>query len=253
MVNTEQLQRYERNMLVPDIGIGGQELLLDARVCVVGLGGLGSPAALYLAAAGVGALGLVDSDVVELSNLQRQILHTTPRVGMSKTDSASETLSALNPEVELHTIDTRLTEDNALGIFSDYDVVVEATDNFETKFLINDVCLKLGKPFATAGILALEGHAMFVAPGQTACLRCALRDVPANQPTTGELGVLGAIPGLLGSLQALMVIRHITGIWKPEPDGACAMHTVDGRNLRLRSMKLPRNTACSCGPIWSNG
>ena len=242
--------RYQRNVLVPGFGEKGQLLLAKARVCLVGAGGLGSPVAYYLAAAGVGALGIVDSDRVELSNLQRQILHGTTDVGRLKTESAAERIAALNPDVALQTIPERLTAENAEAILSAYDVVVEASDNFATKYLINDTCLVLRKPFATAGILSMSGQGMFVAPGQTACLRCVVAEPPENVPTTAELGVLGAVPGILGSLEALEVIRYLTGYWKPSPNGEVLVHSVDGDGPRLRTMACPRRETCRCAPLW---
>jgi len=246
-----QRSRYERNLIIPGIGERGQELLARARVLIVGVGGLGSPAALYLAAAGVGTLGLIDSDRVELSNLQRQVIHTVSRLGESKTASAARTLSALNPEVNIETFQERLTPENAAERIRGFDVVVEACDNFESKFLINDVCSTLRKPFATAGILALSGQAQFVAPGRTPCLRCALPDVPEGVPTTSQLGVLGAVPGILGSLEAFEVIRWITGIWKPQPEGAGSLHTVDGETMRLHTVRLSRRPDCPCHTLWN--
>lgn len=245
----EQRARYERNLLIPGLGEAGQERLAAARVAIVGLGGLGSPVALYLAAAGVGTLGLFDSDVIELSNLQRQVLHSTPRLGQPKIDSAAETLRALNPEVRLHTSQMRISRENAEDTLSAYDAVVEATDNFESKYVINDACVALGKPFATAGILALSGQAMYVVPGQTACLRCAVPHVPQGVPTTGQLGVLGAVPGILGSLEAMEIIRWIIGCWKPQPNGSGLLHRVDGETMRLHTMRIPRRADCSCAAV----
>ena len=251
MLTQEQKERYQRNILIPGIGEAGQERLLNASVCIIGLGGLGSSAALYLAAAGVGRLGLVDSDVLELSNLQRQVLHTTDRLGTTKTQSAEETLRALNPEIRLQSAQMRVSEDNAADLLSAYDLVLEATDNFEAKFLINDVCLEYRKPFATAGILALSGQSMFVVPGQTPCLRCAIPVVPRGVPTSSEQGVLGAVPGVLGSLEAMAAIRYLAGLWNPQPDGAGAVHSIDGEALRWRTTRLPRNPRCRCAPLWS--
>jgi molybdopterin-synthase adenylyltransferase len=242
--------RYARNILVPGLAEAGQLRLSDARVLIVGLGGLGSPVALYLAAAGVGTLGLADSDRVDLSNLQRQILHATPRLGQLKTESAAETIRALNPDVRTETFALRLVETNLRDLVDRFDVVVEAADNFETKFLINDVCLTARKPFATAGILALTGHAIFVVPGQSACLRCLTPAIPVNPPTTAEFGVLGALPGMLGSMQALEVIRWIAGLWKPQADGAGLLHHVDGDRMRLRTVRIPRRRDCICSNLW---
>jgi adenylyltransferase/sulfurtransferase len=246
MVTSKQRKRYERNILVPGIGESGQQRLLDATVSIVGLGGLGSAAALYLAAAGVGKLTLIDSDAVELSNLQRQVVHTTDRLGMNKAESARIALRALNPEIELEPVQLRLTADNADDLLPACDVVVEATDNFAAKFLINDVCVKHGTPFATAGILALGGQAMFVVPGQTPCLRCAVPAEPEGLPTTSEQGVLGAVPGILGSFEAMAVIRYLVGLWKPHPDGTGAIHSIDGDSMHWRTTRLPQNPTCFC-------
>ncbi|NIA15262.1 MAG: adenylyltransferase [Nitrospiraceae bacterium] len=250
-LSENQRARYLRNVLIPGFGEVGQESLANARVLVVGLGGLGSPAAYYLAAAGVGTLGLMDADTVEVSNLQRQILHTTADIGRPKTESAREKLTALNPELKTETFASRLTSGNAADLIVAFDAVVEATDNFEAEFLINDTCVSLKKPFATAGILSLSGQAQFVVPGQSACLRCVLPEAPEGVPTTAELGVLGAIPGVLGSLEAAEVIRWLLGMWEPQPDGAGLVHGFDGDAVRLRTVRVPRRTDCLCASVWS--
>lgn len=251
-MDADDAMRYQRNLLIPGFGREGQERLCRTRVAVVGLGGLGSPAGLYLAAAGVGALGLFDSDKVELSNLQRQVLHDTPRLGMSKTDSAATALRALNPSVELDLHAVRLTADNATELLRPYDAVVEATDNFESKFLLNDVCLDLAKPLATAGILALSGQALFVVPGASPCLRCISPIIPQGVPTTAEQGVLGAVPGILGSLEAFEIIRWATGLWQARSDGCGLLHSVDGRTMRLATLRVPRRHDCRCAAIGSH-
>ena len=243
--------RYARNVLVPGVGKGGQNRLTAARVLIVGLGGLGSPAAYYLAAAGVGTLGLMDPDAVNVSNLQRQIIYATADVGRSKTAAAAETLAALNPEVVTERIDERLTPANARDMLVRFDVVVDGSDNFETKFLVNDVCLDLRKPFATAGILAVSGQALFVAPGLTACLRCALPTIPQDAPTTAQVGVLGAVPGMLGSLEALEVVRWIAGLWQEPADGAVRLHALDGETMQLRTVRVPPRSNCRCARLWN--
>ncbi|MCP4643978.1 MAG: HesA/MoeB/ThiF family protein [bacterium] len=247
----DQRERYARNILIPGFGEAGQERLADARVCIVGAGGLGSPVALYLAAAGVGTLGIVDPDRVELSNLQRQVLHTTPDIGARKVDSAAEAITALNPDVTVDRHALRLTEDNADEVLAGYDVVVEATDNFDAKFMLNDACLRMHKPLATAGILALSGQCLFVAPGQSPCLRCVVPEPPDGVPTTAEQGVLGAVPGILGSVEAFEVIRWLTGLWQPAEDGSGQLHSVDGELMRLRTMRVPRRSDCRCASSWS--
>ncbi len=251
-VNASESIRYQRNVLIPSFGRRGQERLRRARVAVVGLGGLGSPAALYMTAAGVGTLGLFDPDTVELSNLQRQVLHDTPRLGMGKAESAAATLAALNPEVRLEPHAVRVTGDNARELLAGYDAVVEATDNFESKYLLNDVCVDLRKPLATAGILALAGHAMFVVPGCSPCLRCVSPEVPRGVPTTAQQGVLGAVPGILGSVQALEVIRWIAGLWRAQADGAGLLHSVDGETMQLATLRVPRRRDCRCAAVWSD-
>lgn len=241
-------ERYLRNVAIPGFGEQGQARLASSRVLVAGLGGLGSPAAFYLAAAGVGTLGLLDSDVVEESNLQRQLLHATHDIGRPKTDSAAEAIAALNPNVRVEPIRERLTAENAGDLIGGFDVVVEASDNFVTKFLINDACVGLQKPFATAGILCLSGQAQFVAPGLTACLRCAVPDPP--QPPPGVPGVLGAAPGVMGSLEAMEVIRWLVGLWKPQRDGAALLHCLDGDSMRLKTLRVLPRRGCACG-AWS--
>jgi len=251
MLIENERARYGRNILVPGFGEAGQERLKAARVLIVGMGGLGGPAAFYLAAAGVGTLGLMDSDIVELSNLQRQILHATPDIGRPKTESAAEVLAALNPHVHMERHVLRLTPENAHELMEHYDLVVEACDNFETKYLINDVCLDLRKPFATAGALAMSGQALFVAPGQSACLRCAVPAVPEGVPTTAQQGVLGTTPGILGAIEAQEAIRWLAGLWRPQPDGAGLLHWLDGDAMRLTTLRIPRRRQCRCAGAWS--
>lgn len=247
--NDQDRARYSRNMLIPGLGEDGQKRLARARVLIVGLGGLGSPAAFYLAAAGVGTLGLLDADTVNVSNLQRQILHRTLDIGEAKVVSATRTLQALEPALNIEPRIETLTADNAADIVSRYDAVIEATDNFEAKFLLNDTCLGLGKPLATAGILALAGHAMFVVPGKTACLRCVVPHQPDGVPTTAELGVLGSVPGILGSLEALEVVRWLVGLWTPQDDCAGLLHSVDGNVMRLHTMRVAPRPQCACATL----
>jgi len=166
-----------------------------------------------------------------------------------KTDSATEALYALNPEVNTVSLAVRFASTNAREIVSSFDAVIEASDNFETKFLVNDVCLELNKPFATAGILAMDGHALFVVPGKTACLRCVMPEIPADAPTTAQFGVLGAVPGILGSVEAFEVIRWIAGFWREPSDGMGRLHSVDGQTMRLHTARVPRRIGCRCAAI----
>jgi len=243
--------RYARNLLIDGFGEAGQERLTNAKVLIAGLGGLGSPVAYYLAAAGVGSLGLLDPNTVKLSNLQRQILHTTARVGRPKAESAAVALAGLNPEVGLRLHVDRITAQNAASLIGAYDLVVEACDTFAAKFLINDVCVDLGKPFVTAGVLGLSGQVMFVVPGRTACLRCAIPDEPQAADPTADDGVLGAAAGVVGSIQALEVIRWLVGLWTPPPDGAGLLHRLDGDTVRLATVRIPRRRNCRCANSWS--
>lgn len=210
----DQLERYSRHFVLSEIGVAGQKRLLAGRVLVIGAGALGSAAALYLAAAGVGRIGVADYDRVELSNLQRQLLHHTGRVGQRKVDSARQTLEALNPDVDVRLYPERMTPDNIAGVIADYDFVVDATDRFETKFLINDACVLGKKPYVHAGIVRFAGQVMTYVPGQGPCLRCLLEDVPPNTVTCAQAGVLGAATGVLGSIQALEAVKYLTGAGK---------------------------------------
>lgn len=209
----DQLERYSRQFVLPSIGVAGQKKLLAAKVLVIGAGALGSAALLYLAAAGVGTIGIADYDAVELSNLQRQVVHRTDRVGTGKVQSAADTVKALNPEVEVRMHEGRVTPDNIMELIAPYDFIVDGTDRFETKLLINDACVIAGKPFSHAGIVRLEGQAMTYVPGRGPCLRCIVGEAPpaGSAPTCAEVGVVGAATGIMGSIQALETIKYITG------------------------------------------
>lgn len=208
-----QIRRYGRQIILPYVGGKGQRRLLRSKVLVVGAGGLGSPAALYLAAAGIGSLGIVDSDAVELSNLQRQILHSTPDVGRPKTQSAAESVQALNPDVDLVLHQERLTSENALEILGPYDVVVEGSDNFPTKYLVNDACVFLGKPLVLGAVYQFEGQASVFCAEQGPCYRCVFPEPPPPDaiPSCQEAGVLGVVPGLIGCIQATEAIKLLVG------------------------------------------
>lgn len=206
------MKRYSRHILLKDVGVEGQEKIMNARVLVVGAGGLGSPVSLYLAAAGTGTIGLVDSDVVDLSNLQRQIIHFNKDVGVAKVESAREKIRAVNPEVKVETYQEFLDASNAADIIGRYDFIVDATDNHAAKYLVNDTCVMEGKPFVHGGVLGFQGNAFTHLPG-TACYRCLFPEPPAagTIPTTAQVGVLGSVVGILGTIQATETMKYFTG------------------------------------------
>jgi len=246
-LTTDDLQRYSRHLILPEVGEEGQRKLKAARVLCVGTGGLGSPLALYLAAAGIGTLGLVDFDVVDSSNLQRQIIHSTADIGRKKLDSAEEKLKALNPHLKVVKHETLLSSANALDILKDYDVVADGTDNFPTRYLVNDACVLLGKPNAYGSIFRFEGQASVFAAQNGPCYRCLYPEPPPPGlvPSCAEGGVLGILPGLVGVIQATEVIKLILG--KGEPLVGRLL-LVDALNMRFRELKLRKNPDCPvCG------
>src|SRR5574341_399519 len=242
-----EIERYSRHLIIPDVGIAGQQRLKHARVLVVGAGGLGSPLALYLAAPGVGHLGLVDFDVVDLTNLQRQVLHGTSDVGRPKLESARRRLADVNPHVALETYETRLTSSNALDILRGYDVVVDGTDNFATRYLVNDACVLLGIPNVYGSIFRFEGQASVFATAEGPCYRCLFREPPPPGlvPSCAEGGVLGVLPGLIGSIQALETMKLILG------KGSTLIGRLilfDALNFAFRELKLRKDPQCPvCG------
>ena len=245
--SSEQQIRYSRHFLLPEVGEKGQAKLLDAKVLCVGAGGLGSPVALYLAAAGVGTIGLVDMDVVDLSNLQRQILHTNDRVGMLKTESAKMTLNALNPDVKVVEHRERLSSENAFRILADYDVVVNGCDNFPTRYLANDACVFLKKPLVDGAIWQFEGQTTVFHPPHGPCYRCMFPEPPppGAVPSCAEAGVLGVLPGIVGCFQALEAIKLILGKGKPLYGRMLHFDTLTGD---VRTLKLRRDPKCVvCG------
>src|SRR4051812_14783852 len=213
----EQRERYSRHLLIPEVGVEGQQKLLDAKVLLLGAGGLGSPAALYLAAAGVGTVGIVDNDVVDLSNLQRQVLHTTDRVGVPKVDSAQQTINAINPDVDVVKHEVRLDASNIMDILPDYDVVVDGLDNFPTRYLLNDASVRLKIPVVSAAILGFDGQLSVFAPYDGPCYRCLFPEPPPAElaPSCGANGVLGVLPGTMGLLQATEAIKLVIGQGDP--------------------------------------
>ena len=241
----EEIERYSRQIMIPDIGGKGQIRLRQSRVLVIGAGGLGCPAAFYLAAAGIGTLGIVDSDRVELSNLQRQILHATQDVGRAKVDSATEKLARLNPDVEVRAYPVRLTIENAAEIFASHDFIVDGSDNFETKFLVNDTAVRLGKAFSHAGIVRFQGQTMTVVPGKSACYRCVFQEPPAPGEIMNcqQAGILGAIAGTIGSIQATEAIKYLAGM---EEDLLLdRILTYDAKSVTFRTVNVHRNPRCS--------
>ncbi len=242
----EQVMRYSRHILLGEVGGEGQRKLLNSRVLLVGAGGLGSPAALYLAAAGVGTLGIVDFDQVDLSNLQRQILHGQSDLGRLKVDSAEEAIAEVNPEVRVNKHSERLTSENALELFSGYDVVLDGTDNFATRYLINDACVLLGKPLVHGSIFRFEGQVTLFAPGQ-GCYRClfASPPPPGTIPSCAEAGVLGVLPGIVGSIQAVEAIKWILRIGEPLVN---RLLLFDALAMEFREVRIRRDPQCPiCG------
>jgi molybdopterin/thiamine biosynthesis adenylyltransferase len=251
-LSSEQLTRYSRHILLPDVGRAGQERLRAANVAVVGLGGLGCPAAQYLALAGVGRLSLVDGDNVELSNLQRQTLHTVADLGRPKVESAADKLRAADPGVRLALQALRLESGNCLELLKGHDLVIEGTDNFSSKFLVNDACLSLGIPMVTAGILRFEGQLMAVSPGASACYRCVFESAPPAEavPNCAEAGVLGAVAGVLGALMAGEALKILLGLGEPLFDRMLAF---DALGAGFRGQPLRKNPSCpSCARAGSH-
>ncbi|HBA85156.1 MAG TPA: adenylyltransferase [Verrucomicrobia bacterium] len=243
-LNDDQKQRYARHISLPEIGEPGQKKLLAGRVLIVGAGGLGSPSAFYLAAAGVGAIGLMDADVVDLSNLQRQILHFTADVDRPKVESACDKLQALNPDSRICVYPHRLTAKNAGEILESYDFVIDATDNFDSKFMIADVCHAAKKPYSHAGIMRFCGQTMTVQPGKTACYRCVFQEPPPASDYAPQ-GPLGAVPGVMGSIQATEAIKFLLGIGDPLVN---TLLVYDALEMSFRKIVVKRDKACSlCG------
>jgi sulfur-carrier protein adenylyltransferase/sulfurtransferase len=246
-LTTDDLSRYSRHLILPEVGMEGQRKLKAARVLCVGTGGLGSPLALYLAAAGIGTLGMVDFDVVDASNLQRQIIHSTKDIGRKKLDSAAEKLSALNPALNIVKHDTMLSSANAMDILKDYDIVADGTDNFPTRYLVNDACVLLNKPNAYGSIFRFEGQASVFATKEGPCYRCLYPEPPPPGlvPSCAEGGVLGILPGLVGVIQATEVIKLILGKGNPLIG---RLLLVDALGMRFRELKLRKNPECPvCG------
>jgi molybdopterin/thiamine biosynthesis adenylyltransferase len=243
----EQLERYSRHIILPDIGIEGQSAIQEGKVLIIGAGGLGSPAALYLAAAGVGTIGIADADRVELSNLQRQVIHFTSDLDRPKVESAAEKMRAINPDITIRTYCEYIQAANIGPIIADYDFVIDGTDNFATKFLINDACFMAGKPFSHGGILRFHGQTMTILPGQSACYRCVFPIPPlrGTVPSCSQAGVLGVVAGILGTIQATEALKLIT---KTGTLLANALLTFDAKTMVFRKVEIRPNKNCPlCG------
>ena len=247
-LSTEEIERYSRQILVPDLGGRGQMRLRQGRVLIVGAGGLGSPAAYYLAAAGIGTLGLVDPDRVELSNLQRQILHGTPDIGRKKVESARGRLAELNPGVRIEVCAARLEPANVDELFGGYDFIIDGSDNFETKFLVNDAAVTRGIAFSHAGIVRLQGQVMTVVPGKSACYRCFFKSPPPPEELLScqQAGILGAVAGTIGSIQATEAIKYLVGF----EDGLLVdrLLTYDAKSMTFHTVAVRKDPDCkTCG------
>ncbi|MCI5648752.1 MAG: HesA/MoeB/ThiF family protein [Fusicatenibacter sp.] len=247
--NASEEERYERQIILPEVGMEGQEKLKQAKVLLIGAGGLGSPCALYLAGAGVGTIGIADGDVVSLSNLHRQILHTMAGIGQNKAKSAQKNLQKLNPSVQIETYPYRITPENIGNLISGYDFVIDGADNFETKFLINDACVLQGKPFCHAGVLRFEGQVMTYVPGKGPCCRCIFGEIPerGSIPNCSQAGVIGAAAGVIGCIQALEAIKYLLSVGELLTG---KMYVFDGLTMKSRVVRFPNPSEdCRvCGP-----
>jgi adenylyltransferase/sulfurtransferase len=243
----EQIERYSRHIMLPEVGGSGQQKMLEARVLLLGAGGLGSPAAYYLAAAGIGNLGIVDFDQVDLSNLQRQIIHSTERIGMLKTESAKKTIQALNPDVNVTLYNEKMDSSNIMSLIKDYDYVVDGSDNFPTRYLVNDACVMKNKTLIHGSIYRFEGQVTVFKPGDGPCYRCLYPEPPppGMVPNCQEGGVLGVLAGVIGKLQVVEVLKLILGIGKPLV-GKLLIY--DALNTEFRNLRLRRDVNCPiCG------
>lgn len=246
----EQLERYSRHIILKEVGIKGQKKLLNGKVLIIGAGGLGSPAAMYLAAAGVGTIGIADADEVDLSNLQRQIIHETADLGRPKVLSAKESMERMNPDVKVHTYHTFVMSDNIRELIREYDFIIDGTDNFPAKFLINDACVMEGKPFCHGGIIRFKGQLMTYVPGQGPCYRCIFQSPPPKDavPTCKQAGVIGAMAGVIGCLQAMEAVKYLLGVGDLLVG---RLLTYDALTMEFRTIKLPKKVP-SCAVCGEN-
>lgn len=248
----KQIERYSRHIVLKEVGAKGQKKLLNAKVLIIGAGGLGSPVSMYLAAAGVGTIGIADADEVDLANLQRQIIHATKNAGKAKVLSAKETIEAMNPDVTVNTYPTFVTSKNIMDLIKDYDFIIDCTDSFPAKFLINDACVMAKKPFSHAGVIRFQGQLMTYVPGKGPCYRCIFKSPPPKDavPTCKQVGVIGAVVGVIGSLQAMEAIKYILGVGELLTG---YLLTYDALKMEFRKVKLPTNTedceVCGTNPI----
>jgi molybdopterin/thiamine biosynthesis adenylyltransferase len=249
-LTAEQRERYSRHLLIPEIGAEGQQKLLDAKVLLLGAGGLGSPTALYLAAAGVGTLGIVDDDDVELSNLQRQVIHSTQRIGIPKVDSAEESIHALNPDVDVVKYPLRLNAENIMDVISGWDVIVDGVDNFPTRYLLNDATVRLKIPVVSASILGFDGQLSVFKPYEGPCYRCLFREPPPAElaPSCGANGVLGVLPGTMGLLQATEVVKLVVGVGDPAIGRLLLYDALAATLSEVRVHRDPECPICSRPP-----
>lgn len=248
-LSAEQKERYTRNIIIKEIGIEGQKKLLNSKVLVIGAGGLGSPAIMYLASAGIGTIGIADNDDVDLSNLQRQIIHTENNIGKAKVLSAKQAVLARNSDIKVNTYQKFINANNIVELIKDYDFILDATDNFSSKFLINDACVLTGKPFSHAGIIRFQGQVMTYVPGQGPCYRCIFQEPPEEDavPNCKQEGILGAVAGIIGSIQAMEAVKYLLNIGNLLTG---YFLTYDGLKMEFRKIKLPNKvTAC---PVCSD-
>lgn len=246
-MNDTQIERYARHIILEHIGIEGQRKLLNSKVFIIGAGGLGSPVALYLAAAGVGSIGIADADTVDLSNLQRQVIHTTNDIGIPKVTSAKDKMLAINPDIEVKTYQSFINKDNIQNIIKEYDFIIDGSDNFATKFLINDACVLMKKPFSHGGILRFTGQSMTVLPGKSACYACVFDSPPPPEstPTCSSAGVLGTIAGMLGTIQATEAVKYLTGCGELLSD---KLLIFDALSMDFDKINIKKNEECRvCG------
>src|SRR5512138_3771769 len=247
MLTEEQIQRYSRHIMLKEVGGKGQRKLLNSKVLIIGAGGLGAPIALYLAAAGVGTIGIADADEVDVTNLQRQVIHFTPDVGRPKVLSAAEKMRAINPDVTVNSYQEWVSAANIAGLISGYDFIIDGTDNFAAKFLINDACVLGGKPYSHGGILQFDGQTITVQPGESACYRCIFPEPPPKDviPTCSRAGVIGVLPGVLGTIQATEAIKFLLGKGDLLTD---RLLTYSALRMKFREVPLKRTANCPvCG------